>query len=103
MLIPRALLDDGYVDLAAVATRPVCGQTQAEGRAAQKSRLRDFVRFCPEARRWKGRHSMVQGCYRGPSGGALVGPGTPVQSGLESRPGSMNTRETRWYYVLYVL
>ena len=40
MLIPRALLDDGYVDLAAVATRPVCGQTQAEGRAAQKSRLR---------------------------------------------------------------
>ena len=25
MLIPRALLDDGYVDLAAVATRPVCG------------------------------------------------------------------------------
>ena len=25
MLIPRALLDDGYVDLAAVATRPVSG------------------------------------------------------------------------------
>ena len=49
----------------------------------------DFVPKRPQARRWKGRHSAFQGCYRGPSGGAgkvLVPPRPRIQVGdLRSR------------------
>ena len=43
----------------------------------KQSRCWDFVRFRPQAHRWRARHSTFQGCYLGPSGCVRVALGTP--------------------------